>query len=176
MLKNPNKDLIFDTNDLKTIYLAGGCFWGVDAYLKRVAGVYSTESGYANGDTKNPTYEQVCKENTGHVEAVQVVYDTTKLSLEGLLEEFFDIIDPTVLNRQAGDVGTQYRTGIYYTDTAEKEAIKIFVQNKQNFYEEPIVTEILPLENYYKAEEYHQDYLEKNPDGYCHVDLSKYKT
>jgi len=175
LLINPNKDVAFDKNALKTIYLAGGCFWGVDAYLKRVVGVYETESGYANGESENPTYEQVKAQLTGHAETVRVVYDSTKLSLNNLLNEFFEITDPTTLNRQAGDVGTQYRSGIYYTDEAEKEPIKIFVQNKQNNYEAPIVMEILPLENYYKAEEYHQNYLEKNPDGYCHVDLSKYK-
>jgi len=175
LLINPNKDITFDMNALKTIYLAGGCFWGVDAYIKRVPGVYETESGYANGDTENPTYEQVKAQLTGHAETVRVVYDTAKLSLEGLLNEFFDITDPTTLNRQSNDVGTQYRSGIYYTDENERGAIEIFVQNKQNYYEAPIVIEILPLKNYCKAEEYHQNYLEKNPDGYCHVDLSKYK-
>jgi len=174
-LINPNEDIQFDMSALKTIYLAGGCFWGVDAYLKRVVGVYETESGYANGDTENPTYEQVKAQLTGHAETVRVVYDTTKLTLEKLLNEFFDITDPTTLNRQAEDVGIQYRSGIYYTDESDKNTVEAFVQNKQKNYNEPIVTEVLPLKNYYRAEEYHQNYLEKNPDGYCHVDLSKYK-
>jgi len=176
MLRNPNANVAFDMDALKTIYLAGGCFWGVDAYIKRVWGVYQTESGYANGDTENPTYEEVCKNNTGHAEVVKVVYDTSRLSLERLLREFFEITDPTTLNRQAEDVGTQYRSGIYYIDESEKGAIEAYVQDQQKNYTDPIVMEILPLRNYYSAEEYHQNYLEKNPDGYCHVDLSKYKT
>jgi len=175
-LRNPNDKLTFDTSALKTIYLAGGCFWGVDAYMKRVIGVYETESGYANGHTENPTYEEVYTDNTGYVEVVKVVYDTTKIKFERLLKEFFDIFDPTTLNRQAGDIGTRYRSGVYYTDEAEKTVIEAFIAAKQKGYKDPIVTEILPLENYYSAEDYHQNYLEKNPDGYCHVDLSKYKT
>ena len=175
MLTNPNDNTIFDKDSLKTIYLAGGCFWGVDAYLKRIKGVYETESGYANGHTANPTYEEVKAELTGHAETVKVVYDCSKLSLTALLDEFFDITDPTTLNRQAEDRGIQYRSGIYYTDDACRDFIENFVQNKQKNYKDPIVLEILPLDNYYRAEEYHQDYLEKNPDGYCHVDLSKYK-
>jgi len=174
-LMNPNDKLEFDMNALKTIYLAGGCFWGVDAYMKRVKGVYETESGYANGDIPNPTYEEVYKDHTGYVEVVRVVYDTTKVKFERVLKEFFDIFDPTTLNRQAGDIGTRYRSGVYYTDEAEKDVIEAFIAALQRGYDEPIVTEVLPLENYYSAEEYHQDYLEKNPDGYCHVDLSKYK-
>ena len=144
--------------------------------MKRVLGVYETESGYANGNTKNPTYEEVYTDDTGYVEVVRVVYDTTKITLLRVLKEFFDIFDPTTLNRQAGDIGTRYRSGIYYTDEADKDVIEAFVQKVQRNYKDPIVTEILPLENYYPAEEYHQNYLEKNPDGYCHVDLSKYKT
>jgi len=176
MLRNPNDKITFDTRALKTIYLAGGCFWGVDAYMKRVIGVYQTESGYANGDTENPTYEEVYKDNTGYVEVVRVVYDTTKISLSKLLREFFEIFDPTTLNRQAGDIGTRYRSGVYYTEETEKDIIQDFMRSKQSSYNELIVTEVLPLRNYYRAEEYHQNYLEKNPDGYCHVDLSKYKT
>ncbi|MCL2566200.1 MAG: peptide-methionine (S)-S-oxide reductase MsrA [Defluviitaleaceae bacterium] len=173
-LTNPNESVQFNLSALKTIYLAGGCFWGVDAYLKRVIGVYETESGYANGETENPAYEEVKAQLTGHAETVRVVYDTTKLTLEGLLDEFFDITDPTTLNRQAGDIGTQYRSGIYYTDEADKALAEAYVHNKQKDYNDPIVLEIRHLDNYYRAEEYHQDYLEKNPDGYCHVDLSKY--
>jgi len=177
-LSNPNDKITFDTNALKTIYLAGGCFWGVDAYMKRVKGVYETESGYANGnlDIPNPTYEEVYKDHTGYVEVVRVVYDTTKVKLERVLKEFFDIFDPTTLNRQAGDIGTRYRSGVYYIDEDDKVIIESLIKAAQFKYKDPIVTEVLPLENYYSAEEYHQNYLEKNPDGYCHVDLSKYKT
>ncbi|MDL2248344.1 peptide-methionine (S)-S-oxide reductase MsrA [Tyzzerella sp. OttesenSCG-928-J15] len=175
MMINPNDGLKFNMDALKTIYLAGGCFWGVDAYMKRVLGVYETECGYANGDTENPTYEEVCHNNTGHAETVKVVYDSAKISLNELLGEFFSIMNPTTLNRQAGDIGSQYRSGVYYTDEADKEIITAFIALKQKDYDKPIVTEVLPLENYYRAEDYHQNYLDKNPNGYCHVNLSKFK-
>ena len=176
MLKNPNDGVAFNTDALKTIYLAGGCFWGVDAYMKRVLGVYETESGYANGHVPNPTYEEVYKDTTGHVEVVKVVYDTTKIGLVALLTEFFNIFDPTTLNRQSADIGTRYRSGVYYIDELEKELIDGFIETQQDDHKDPIVTEVMPLECYYSAEDYHQNYLEKNPGGYCHVDLSKFKT
>jgi len=176
MFINPNENIEFNLNSLKTIYLAGGCFWGSQAYMKRVVGVYESICGYANGNTENPTYEDVCKKDTGHAETVKVVYDTTLVSLESLLVEFFGIIDPTTLNAQAHDVGTQYRTGIYFTDENDKIIAEGFIKEKQKAYGEPIVTEVLALQNFYEAEEYHQDYLDKNPGGYCHVDLSKYKS
>jgi peptide methionine sulfoxide reductase msrA/msrB len=175
MLENPNDHIKFDTQSLKEIYLAGGCFWGTDAYIKRVKGVYKTLCGYANGNTVNPSYEQVCRENTGHAETVKVTYDTRILSLNELLSEFFGIINPTTLNMQGGDMGEQYRTGIYYTNPDEKPVIEAFVQSKQKDYNKPIVTEVEALDNFYEAEEYHQNYLDKNPNGYCHVDLSRYK-
>ena len=175
MFINPNENTIFNLDKLKTIYLAGGCFWGSQAYMKRVVGVYESICGYANGNTENPTYEDVCKKDTGHAETVKVVYDTSLVSLEKLLVEFFSIIDPTTLNRQAHDVGTQYRTGIYFTDEADRIVAENFIAEKQKVYSEPIVTEVEGLQNFYEAEEYHQDYLDKNPGGYCHVDLSKYK-
>ena len=170
---NPNKDLTFDTNHLKEIYLAGGCFWGVDAYLARVPGVYSTESGYANGHAAGPvSYKEVCTGTTGHTEAVYLTYDPTKVTLDKVLDEFFSVIDPTTLNRQANDIGTQYRTGIYTTAKNTAEEIEV-IQNKikmvQTKYDKPVVTEVLPLVNYCPAEDYHQDYLEKNPGGYCHI-------
>ncbi|HLS53073.1 MAG TPA: peptide-methionine (S)-S-oxide reductase MsrA [Tissierellaceae bacterium] len=158
---------------MKEIYLAGGCFWGVEEYMSRIAGVVDTEVGYANGHTKNPSYEEVCTGTTGHVEATYVKFDENIISLEELLYKFWNIIDPTVLNRQGPDIGSQYRTGIYYKDKSDLEVINKTLKVVQEKYQEPIVTEIKELKSFYKAEEYHQDYLKKNPDGYCHIDLSK---
>ncbi|AQU78347.1 MULTISPECIES: peptide-methionine (S)-S-oxide reductase MsrA [Planococcus] len=168
---NPNVDLEFDTDKLQDIYLAGGCFWGVEAYMARVYGVYDVTSGYANGNTENPTYEEVIRENTGHAETVHVRYDPERVDLEKLLGHYFMIIDPTLLNQQGNDRGEQYRTGIYYENEDDRAVIdKVFAAQKER-YDEPIVTEVELLDNYYLAEEYHQDYLEKNPDGYCHVEF-----
>jgi peptide methionine sulfoxide reductase msrA/msrB len=158
--------------DLKEIYLAGGCFWGVEAFMARVPGVADTVSGYANGRTENPSYEDVCRRDTGHAEAVLVRYDPAKVSLEKLLTLFLRIIDPTALNRQGNDRGTQYRTGIYYTDEEDRAMAEAVLAGVRNASKKPVVTEIRPLDNFYPAEEYHQDYLEKNPGGYCHVDFS----
>lgn len=155
---------------MKEIYLAGGCFWGVQAYVDRIKGVKETLVGYANGKTENPSYQQIKK--TGHVETVKVIYDEEVLPLYKLLELFFKVIDPTVENRQGHDIGTQYRTGIYYVDKSDKSIIDKFIKDKQREYQKGIVTEVMPLENFYKAEEYHQDYLKKNPSGYCHIDLN----
>ncbi|WP_040214417.1 peptide-methionine (S)-S-oxide reductase MsrA [Clostridium polynesiense] len=156
---------------MKEIVLAGGCFWGVEEFLSRIKGVAETEVGYANGRTENPTYEQVCNLNTGFAEAVYIKYDENLLSLEDLLEEYWGIVDPTVLNRQGPDVGSQYRTGIYYLDERDRDIIVKSRDNIQKSYEKKVVTEIEPLKNYYKAEEYHQKYLKKNPNGYCHIKL-----
>lgn len=164
--------------DLKDIYLAGGCFWGVQAYLDKIPGVINTQVGYANGKTQKPTYEQVCSQKTGHAETVRVQYDPEKISLEHLLKIFFEIINPVSLNKQGGDKGTQYRTGIYYTLPEDKETAQKVIDEEQKKYSQPIVTELKTIENYYPAENYHQKYLEKNPNGYCHIDLSgadKYK-
>ncbi len=170
--ENPNLLLSFNEEDIRTVYLAGGCFWGADAYLARIKGVYKTEVGYANGNTENPTYEEVCKKNTGHAETVKVEYDVTKISLGKLIDEFFDIIDPTSYNKQGGDEGSQYRTGIYYLNEEDKAVAEAKIVEYTPKFVKPILVEVKPLENYYSAEEYHQDYLEKNPEGYCHVDLS----
>ncbi|MGI6005783.1 MAG: peptide-methionine (S)-S-oxide reductase MsrA [Christensenellales bacterium] len=170
---NPNAGTAFNEEDLRTIYLAGGCFWGTQAFMARVPGVASTEVGYANGKIKNPTYKDVCGGDTGFVEAVQVKYDPAVAPLEKVLEAFFLTIDPTVKNRQGNDVGTQYRTGIYYEDERDLPVVEELVRSEQMRYSRIIVTEVLPLENFYLAEEYHQEYLEKNPGGYCHVDFSK---
>lgn len=153
----------------KTIVLAGGCFWGTEAYLKQLPGVVSTYTGYANSKVPNPSYEQVCTGDTNAAEAVWVEYDEYVIDLPHLLKFYFNTIDPTSLNKQGGDRGTQYRTGIYYTDAADEPAIRAFITEQQKNYKAPIVTEVAPLENIYKAEEYHQDYLDKNPHGYCHV-------
>lgn len=160
---------------MKEIILAGGCFWGVEAYFKLIDGVQDTTVGYANGHKDNPTYEEVCKKDTGHAEVVKVIYDNTLLSLERLLEAYFHIIDPTLLNRQGPDVGVQYRTGIYYTDHDDLDVIMAFVESEQEKYTEPIVTEVKPLMNFFDAESYHQDYLDKNPGGYCHIPLDTLK-
>ena len=160
---------------MKEIYLAGGCFWGAERYLSLLPGVTATEVGYANGKTEAPTYRQVCDEGTGHAEAVKVVYDPEQISLTFLLERFYEVIDPTNLNKQGGDEGTQYRTGIYYVDPADELMITGSVILLGESLTEPVVIEVLPLENYYTAEEYHQNYLVKNPAGYCHISLGMFE-
>lgn len=157
---------------MREIYLAGGCFWGVDAYMRRIDGVVETSVGYANGIKENPTYEEVCTGITGHTETTYLRYDENIVPLEEILNKFWNIIDPTALNRQGGDIGNQYRTGIYYEDEKDLEIINKTLEEQKEKYDRPIVTEIMPLNVYYKAEEYHQDYLEKNPGGYCHIDLN----
>ena len=159
----------------KQIYLAGGCFWGVQQYFALMPGVVAAETGYANGHTENPTYEQVYTGTTGFAETVRVTYDAAQMDLEFLLEQFYGIIDPTSLNRQAGDVGSHYRTGIFYTDEAEHDVIAKSLSNLQKSHDAPIVVENVPLACYYKAEEYHQNYLDKNPGGYCHIPDFKFE-
>lgn len=156
---------------IREIYFAGGCFWGTEKYFDLIAGVVETEVGYANGKTENPTYEEVCKDNTGHAETVKVVYDDQSVGLKFLLEMYYKVIDPTSLNRQGGDTGPQYRTGIYYTREEDLGIINKSILALQDMYEEEIQIEVLPLNNYYMAEEYHQKYLDKNPSGYCHISL-----
>ena len=159
---------------MKTIYLAGGCFWGVEKYFSLIQGVRSTSVGYANGQTENPSYEDVCRSGTGHAETVKIEYDPSVISLTFLLEMYYDIIDPTSLNRQGSDTGTQYRTGIYYTDDEDKEIILGSVAALQKSCDKPVVVEVKLLENFYSAEEYHQKYLDKNPGGYCHIASVKF--
>ncbi|HRT81964.1 MAG TPA: peptide-methionine (S)-S-oxide reductase MsrA [Oscillospiraceae bacterium] len=153
----------------KEIYFAGGCFWGVEKYFSLIKGVVSTGVGYANGNTENPTYRQVCTGDTGFVEAVKVTYNSAEIKLEELLYLFFEIIDPTSLNKQGNDVGSQYRSGIYYLEEGDREKILTFIEKMQLHFETPIVTEVLPLKNFYPAEDYHRAYLDKNPNGYCHI-------
>jgi peptide methionine sulfoxide reductase msrA/msrB len=166
---NPNDGVDYSQSTLRDIWLAGGCFWGTEAYLARVFGVAKTVVGYANGRTDHPTYHDVCHNDTGHAETVHVRYDPARLGLDTLLRHFYAIIDPTSLNRQGGDTGTQYRTGIYYRDEADLPVIRQVTEQEATRHKKPIVTEILPLVHFYDAEEYHQKYLEKHPDGYCHV-------
>lgn len=156
---------------MKSIVLAGGCFWGVEEYFSRIPGVTSTKVGYANGDVEDPSYELVCSGSTGHAEAVYIEYDPYTLSLEQLLDKYWQIIDPTILNRQGPDTGPQYRTGIFYTDHSDIEVIQDSLISEQNRYSDPIVTETVPLKNFFDAEAYHQRYLKKNPGGYCHIKL-----
>ncbi len=152
------------------IWLAGGCFWGVEAYFSRMLGVEYTRVGYANGTTEETGYQDIGR--TGHAEAVYVVYDPELLPLEELLGYFFGIIDPTVLNRQRNDRGTQYRTGIYYKDESVLPVIRQVLEKEQEKHSSPIVTEVESLAHFIDAEDYHQDYLTVNPGGYCHISLS----
>ncbi len=151
------------------IFLAGGCFWGAEHFFKLVDGVTDTCVGFANGLTENPSYRDVCDRHTGHAETVRVGYDPSRVTLEELLRLYFRIIDPTSLNRQGGDVGTQYRTGIYYADSADLNVIRGVYDEVAAEYGAPLAVEVLPLIHFYAAEEYHQDYLDKNPAGYCHL-------
>lgn len=158
----------------KTIYLAGGCFWGIEAYFGYIRGVVKTRVGYANSNVSNPSYEMVCYGNTNAVETVEILYDSNIISLDSILGEFFSIIDPTTLNRQGNDIGTQYRSGIYFINESDKEIIQNYILNISSNYDKKILTEIRKLENFFEAESYHQKYLRKNPNGYCHIDLSKF--
>lgn len=162
----------WNEDQMREIYLAGGCFWGVEAYMEKIAGVYDVTSGYANGNTENPSYEEVIYNGTGHAETVHVTYDASKVDLTTLLLYYFKVIDPTSLNKQGNDRGTQYRTGIYYTDDGDVQTIQNVIAEEQKKYDKTFVVEVMPLENYALAEDYHQDYLAKNPNGYCHIDLS----
>jgi len=160
---------------LQNIYFAGGCFWGVGEYFSRIPGVIEVTVGYANGTTKNPSYEQVCYSDTGHAEAVHIRYNPEAISLKTLTEQFFKIIDPTSINRQGYDVGRQYRTGMYFLNDEDKAILASVMADVQKMYDKPLAVELMPLENYYLAEEYHQDYLKKNPDGYCHISFDSLK-
>ena len=153
---------------MKTIYLAGGCFWGVQRFIDSAKGIIETEVGYANGRTKNPTYEEV-KKGSGHAETVKVVYDEAILSLSHLLAEFLSVIDPFSINKQGEDEGIQYRTGIYYLDKEDLQVIEEALKKIEDKFDEKSAVEVQKLDNYYPAEEYHQKYLEKNPNGYCHI-------
>lgn len=156
----------------QVIYLAGGCFWGVEAFISRLKGVNQTEVGYANGHDLAPTYEKVCSGKTGHAETVKATYNPEIITLEEILENFFKIIDPYSKNRQGADVGTQYRTGIYWQENSQKDIVLKFLKAKQLESPKRIVVEARAIGSFYPAEAYHQKYLERNPQGYCHVDLN----
>lgn len=155
---------------LETIVLGGGCFWCTEAVYVKVRGVTDVESGYSNGTVERPSYEQVCTGTTGHNEVVKLTYDPAQISVRQILEIFFVIHDPTTLNRQGADAGTQYRSGIYCTTEEQKRVAQEMIRqmDEDKLFGRPIVTEVLPLSNYWPAEEYHQDFFEKNPyQGYC---------
>lgn len=159
----------------KEIYLAGGCFWGTEHFFKQLNGVLATEVGYANGHTENPTYQEVCTDLTGFAEAVRVIFDDQVVSLRFLLDMYFKTIDPLSVNRQGADVGSQYRTGIYYTDASQLPIVEEKVREVSTELFEPLAVEVEPLINFYPAEDYHQDYLDKNPTGYCHLPLELFE-
>lgn len=160
---------------MKDIYLAGGCFWGAEHFFKQIEGVTLTEVGFANGHTLDPTYREVYTDTTGYAETVHVRYDENRIGLKFLLRMFFKAIDPTSLNKQGEDVGTRYRTGIYYVDEADLHKIHEVIVEEQKKWTETIMVEVQPLLVFYRAEEYHQDYLNKNPDGYCHLPLELFR-
>ncbi|QAA61908.2 peptide-methionine (R)-S-oxide reductase MsrB [Akkermansia muciniphila] len=164
-----------DNKDLKTIYLAGGCFWGVEKYFSLMPGVKETKVGYANGSTASPTYEEVCSGKTGHAETVKVVFDPEELSLPFLLERYYSIIDPVSVNKQGNDRGIQYRTGIYYADEKDKPVIETSLKRLQQHFRQPLAIEVQPLRQFSRAEKYHQRYLDKNPGGYCHIPPAKFR-
>jgi len=168
--KGNNKMKDYDISASKVIYLAGGCFWGLEAYMQKLNGVEDAISGYANGKTENPSYYDL--KTSGHAETVKVIYNPEIISLEDILAHYLRVVNPVSINKQGNDVGTQYRTGIYYTDEAEKAIIENVLAKEQTKHDKPIAIEVEPLRHFYEAEEYHQDYLEKNPGGYCHIDLS----
>lgn len=152
----------------QTLYLAGGCFWGTQKFFDQFAGVLGTQVGYANGPGEHPSYQEVCA-SSGHAETVRIDFDDNILPVEKLLDYYFIVIDPTAYHRQGPDMGVQYRTGIYYTDPSLLPRLEARYAQEQKNYTQTLETELLPLENFYPAEEYHQKYLEKNPDGYCHI-------
>lgn len=156
---------------MKTIYFAGGCFWGTEHYMGQFDGVDETVVGYANGHVAQPSYQQVYTDQTGHVECVRVTYDESVVALRTLCRMFFRSIDPLLLNRQGEDVGTRYRTGIYWTDDEDRAEVEQVWQEVQDRHDAPLAVEKLPLQCFYPAEDYHQDYLYKNPEGYCHLSL-----
>ena len=157
-------------SDLQTITLGGGCFWCTEAVFVKVRGITDVESGYSNGQVQRPSYEDVCSGRTGCNEVVQLTYDASDITLKEILEIFFVVHDATTLNRQGNDAGTQYRSGIYYSTPEQKQVAQAMIEQmgSDKIFGKPIVTEVLPIAHYWPAEDYHQDYFEKNPNqGYC---------
>lgn len=159
----------------QTLYFAGGCFWGIQKFFDCMEGVCSTRVGYANGTAENPTYEQVCRQNTGHAETVEVVFEDRFLPLPLLLDTFYQAVDPTSVNRQGGDSGPQYRTGIYFVNEQDEPVIRASLARLEQRIGAPVAIQCRRLENFYEAEEYHQDYLRKNPGGYCHISPEQFE-
>ena len=160
---------------MKEIYFAGGCFWGVEHFFKGVDGVAEAMPGYANGHTRNPSYQEVYTDTTGFAETVRVRYNPARVDLGFLTRLFFTVTDPLTLNRQGHDEGTRYRTGIYYVDPQDLPKIRGVFDEVQRQLAAPVVVEVEPLRNFYQAEEYHQDYLNKNPEGYCHLPFELFR-
>ena len=159
---------------IKTIYLAGGCFWGMQRYFDQFEGILKTTVGYANGHTENPIYQDVKKGITGHAETLKIEYDDTKITLQKLLDDYFEVIDPISVNQQGEDKGISYRTGIFYTDQNDIKTIQDKMEQVQKQYTKKLAVIVEPIKNFYNAEEYHQKYLEKNPGAYCHIPESKF--
>ena len=158
----------------KEIYLAGGCFWGLQKYFDQFPGILETEVGYANGPSQAPDYQAVCG-GSGHAETLHIEYDEAAISLEEILDHYFEVIDPTSVNKQGNDAGIQYRTGIYYTEMAQMDAIRTVCNREREKAGKPLAVSVEPLKNFFRAEEEHQKYLEKNPGGYCHIPAEYFK-
>ncbi len=156
---------------MESIVFAGGCFWGVEAYFKQIRGVSDTRVGYIDGYKANPTYEEVCN-GSGHAEAVEVTFDPGVVSLRTLIKHYLNIVDPTSLNRQGPDIGIQYRLGMYNFSQRDRHIIDDVLREERERLKQPLQIDLKQSSNFYEAEEEHQDYLDKNPSGYCHVDLS----
>jgi methionine-S-sulfoxide reductase len=159
-------------NDMKKIVFAGGCFWGIQAYFKKVKGVLKTEVGYIDGSTDNPTYQDVLR-GSGHTEAMYLEYDENKTTLKLLMDHLFNIIDPTSINRQGNDIGINYRSGVYCYSEEDLSFVQSYIKEAASDYKKPIAVEVKMARDFYSAEDYHQDYLHKNPGGYCHINLNK---
>lgn len=169
-LNNNQKSKVMETKNLDTATFGGGCFWCVEAVYQQLEGVVSVASGYTGGQRANPTYEQVCSGATGHAEVIQIVYDTTKISFDELLQVFWTVHDPTTLNRQGADVGTQYRSVVFYHNEHQKETTQSYIDklNKEHAFANPVITEVSPITTFYKAEDYHQNYYNDNQNQpYC---------
>ncbi len=170
----PAPVLAQEGQNMKTIYFAGGCFWGVEKLMSLVSGVSDAVSGYANGTTTEPTYQQVLKGDTGHRETVKVSYDPAQVGLKDLLKLYFSVIDPTIADRQGNDIGSQYQTGIYWESAQDEAVIREYAGQEQAKHR-AFMVELAPLHAFWPAEDYHQDYLDKNPQGYCHIPLSAFE-
>lgn len=162
-----------DDMNKKKIYLAAGCFWGIEAYFQNIDGIIDTEVGYANSQIEDPSYREVCSGTTGAVEACLIVYDSNEITLKEIFAHYFRIVDPLSSDRQGNDIGSQYRPGIYYQEEEDFELACDYIDARRKDFNQAIVIEVLPLENFHLAEKEHQDYLAKNPMGYCHVNLAK---